>query len=157
MFDLEREVAAWSEAVHAESCGNAAHAAELSDHLHCEIERARAEGMSDEQAFRTAVSRLGARRELSAEEAKNRSLLGVGCAAAARYDGSYAARDRRGLFLGHALLWAALILATSLLLSKSSTPDSLSWLIIGVMVPIWWASQELLRWALRPRPTGRAE
>lgn len=155
MFDLEKEVAAWSAAVHAESCRDAAHAAELSDHLHCEIERARAEGMSDEQAFRAAVAKLGARRELSAEEAKNRSLLGVACAAVAAYDGAHAGRERRGLFMGHALLWAALILATSLLLSKSSTPDLLSFLIVGVMVPIWWASQELLRRALRPS-RGRA-
>lgn len=156
MFDLEREVAAWSEAVHAESCGNAAHAAELSDHLHCEIERARAQGLSDEQAFKAAVAKLGAWPTLSAEEAKNRSLVGRGCALATRYQRSHAGGERRGLLVAHAMLWAALIAATALL-SKGNALGVRAWLLTGVMVPTWWASEQLLRRALRPRPTGRAE
>jgi hypothetical protein len=155
MFDLDKEVAAWSRAMHAERCRETAHAAELSDHLHCEIERGRAQGLSDEQAFKAAVAKLGAQPELEAEESKNRSLLGTVCAAAGRYERLRAGHT--GLFLAHALLWAALMLATSAVLSKSSAPQAFAWLLTGVLVPTWWASEQLLRRALRPARPGRAE
>jgi hypothetical protein len=155
MFDLEKEVAAWSESVHADRCRRAESVAELSDHLHCEIDRARASGMSDEAAFTAAVARLGAAPELAAEHAKNRNLLQAGCAAALRYERSVSP-GQRGLLLAHAILWAALILASSLVLSKSAAPATLGYLLIGVLVPSWWASEQILRRALRPKRAGGA-
>jgi hypothetical protein len=158
MFDLEREVAAWSKAVHADGCRNAASMAELGDHLHCEIDRGRAEGLSDEEAFRAAVARLGPASLLKAEHRKNRSIFGRGLAAAARYDRSQAGDEHRGLFLAHGLLWASLIIATSLVLSKADAPGTAASLLITlVFVPTWWGSQLLLLRALRGKPRGGAE
>lgn len=156
MFDLEREVSAWSQAVHAGRCNPAASAAELSDHLYCEIDRARAGGMTEEQAFRAAVAALGSVPALAAEHAKNRSLLRTGCAVAARLGGSPPSGERRGILVAHALIWAALILGTSLLLSKSSTKDAFSLLLITILLPCWFASEQILRRALRSSPAAGA-
>lgn len=157
MFDLTREVAAWSEAVHAGRCHSAARVAELTDHLHCEIDRARAEGASDEQAFAAAVRKVGTARELNLEHEKNRSLFGRACSALARYDRADAIPGRRGPLLAHAILWASFMIATSFLLSKSATRDSISYLLIFGFVPVWWCSDQLLRQALRGGPKGGAK
>jgi hypothetical protein len=145
MFDLDREVTAWSAAIHATGCRSAAEVAELSDHLYCEIDRARAEGLSDEGAFRAAVARVGSARELMAEHAKNRSALGTVCQVAARLDG-VANPDHRPFLLAHAVIWAALIIASSLVLPKAVAV----WFLV-VASPLWWASDQLLRAALRNR------
>jgi hypothetical protein len=157
MFDLEREVAAWSAALHADRCGSAAAVAEVVDHLYCEIDRARSEGLSDEQAFRAAVSRLGARTELAGEAAKNRSLLARGCAAAMRYDRSVASAEQRWLFMAHALLWAALMLGTSLIISKSATSRTLGVMLTGALTSAWWVSQQILQRALCQKGARGAE
>lgn len=153
MFDLDREVTAWSTSVHAERCRPVAEVAELTDHLYCEIERGRAEGLSDEEAFHAAIARLGSASMLTAEEAKNRSALGTACQVAAKLDGAGVRREHRGVLLGHALIWASLILATSLLLSKTAVRDVFSLLLVVVFVPLWWASEQLLRTALRRQGT----
>jgi hypothetical protein len=149
MFDLDREVTAWSTSVHAERCRAAAGVAELSDHLYCEVDRGRAEGLSDEEAFRAATARLGSVSELTAEEAKNRSALGTVCQVAAKLDGAGVRPDHRGALLAHALIWASLIIATSMILSKSAVRDVYSLLLMVVFVPLWWASDQLLRSVLR--------
>jgi hypothetical protein len=149
MFDLDREVTAWANSVHAERCRAAAGAAELTDHLYCEIERGRAEGLSDEEAFRAAVARLGSASALMAEEAKNRSALGTVCQVAAKLDGAGVRPDHRGALLAHALIWASLIIATSMILSKTAVRDVYSLLLMVVFVPLWWASDQLLRSVLR--------
>ncbi|HTQ81171.1 MAG TPA: hypothetical protein VMM92_14325 [Thermoanaerobaculia bacterium] len=151
MFDLEKEVAAWSEAVHAGRCGHAGEVAELSDHLYCEIDRARATGLSDEQAFAAAVAKLGSRPELAAEHAKNRSLLQAGCAALLNGERSLARGERR-LLIAHGLLWAALMLVYSLVSVKLEVPRTSGWLLSCVLIPGWFASELLLRRALRMKP-----
>lgn len=156
MFDLAKEVEAWSRAVYANRCGQDASVAELSDHLYSEIERARAEGMSDQQAFAAAVAKLGPQPELQAELAKNLSLLATGCAVAGRYERLESSGRHRQHLIAHSIVWAALILASSLLLSKTAVPDLLSLLLIGIMLPSWWASQLVLLWALRQKPAGGA-
>ena len=153
MFDLDKEVTAWSEAVYAGRCRRAASVAELSDHLYCEIDRARADGLPDEQAFAAAVAKLGSGPELAAEDAKNRSVLQTACATAARSERGLTGEHRK-LLLAHAILWAALILGSSLVLSKTAAPKSLEMLFVSLLIPIWWASEQLLRRALRrPKPT----
>jgi hypothetical protein len=147
MFDLNREVAAWSAAVYAERCQPAASVAELSDHLYCEIDLGRAAGLSDEEAFRTAVTRLGSASELSAENLKNRSALGAICAVAAKLEDPVS-RQHRGLMIAHALLWAALMIASSVILKKS---EMAAWMLLVILVPMWWASEQLLRRAMVTR------
>lgn len=150
MFDLEKEVAAWSRSAVAEGCRSAGSAAELSDHLHCEIDRARATGLTDEQAFRAAVAKLGSEAQLATEDAKNRSWLARVCA----YERRYSKGMRNDLLIAHAVVWASLILATSLMLSKSTVPDTISFLITLVFVPMWLASEQILRHAMRRPPNG---
>jgi hypothetical protein len=149
MFDLNREVTAWSNSVHAERCRAAAGVAELTDHLYCEIERGRAEGLSEEEAFRAAIGRLGSASELMAEEGKNRSALGSVCQVAAKLDGAGLRPDHRGALLAHAFIWASLIIATSMMLSKTAVRDVYSLLLMVVFIPLWWASDQLLRSVLR--------
>lgn len=156
MFDLNREVAAWSAAVHAERCQPAAGVAELSDHLYCEIDRARGAGLSDEEAFRTAIARLGSTVELTTEHAKNRSALGIACQVAAKFDRSASSPEHRRLLLAHALVWATLMIASALVLTKTAAPDVSGWLLTVIFIPLWWASDQLLRLALRQRPASDA-
>jgi hypothetical protein len=150
MFDIDREVATWSAAVHAERCRSSAPVAELSDHLYCEIERARAEGLSDEAAFRMAIARVGSSAELTAEHAKNGSALGSVCQVAVKIDRSSSPEHRR-LLLGHALVWAALIIVCAIVLKQSGASEVFAWLLIVAFVPLWLASDQLMQRALRTR------
>jgi hypothetical protein len=148
MFDLDREVASWSATLQGERCHDAARVAELTDHLYCEIDRARAEGRSDEEAFRTAVARLGSVTELTAEHAKNRSAV---CRVAAKIEPPLQYPGHRGPLIAHAFIWASLILASSVMFSKSEAPNLYGYLLTGVCVPLWWVSDRLPRSALRRR------
>jgi hypothetical protein len=74
MFDLESEMHAWCQSVLARGWNRAAGLDELKDHLYCEIERLSAEGLSEEQAFLTAIERMGNVAELRIEHSKNRNL-----------------------------------------------------------------------------------
>jgi hypothetical protein len=151
MFDLEKEVETWSRAVHADRCRAGESIAELSDHLLCEIEHGRGEGLSAEQAFKAAVMKLGSAPQLAAESAKNRSLLQVACAATRDTDSG--SSSARGLLQAHAILWAAVMVASALL--SMPAPMGYIWLLIGVLIPGWWASEQILRRALRlNRPAG---
>ncbi|MBL8113850.1 MAG: hypothetical protein JNK60_13295 [Acidobacteria bacterium] len=147
MFDLKRAVETWSHTVRAGRCEGTESVDELTDHLYCEIDRARAEGLSDEQAFAAAVARIGAPKALVAEQAKNRTLRQTVCALEAR-DANLPGSGR-SLLVAHAILWAAVILAASILLSKSSASTAFAFLLTGVLVPAWWASELLLRRGLR--------
>ncbi len=156
MWDLESEVAAWSAAVYADRCNDTASAAELSDHLYCEIERARGEGLTEQQAFAAAVAKLGRAPELAAEEAKNRSALAAACVLAKRLDRAPASREHRGLLIAHAILWAALVIAASLVSTKTAGRVTGEWMLFGVLIPGWLASERILRRAMRPRPMAGA-
>ena len=164
MFDLEKEVAAWSAAVYADRCGNAGTAgsiAELTDHLLCEIDQLKAARstpggslLSDEQAFKIAIANLGGKRGLAAEYAQNRSLLAAIWAKVVRYERAQSiglTREHRRLLAAHAILWAVLMAASSLALSGSGSKEGATWLLTGVWIPLWWASEQVLRRALRSR------
>lgn len=152
MFDLKTEIAAWSEAAHADRCRGSERTAELVDHLHCEIDRARADGLSDEAAFKVAVAKVGDGNAIAAEHAKNRSWIGTLCALAAREE--RLASGARGPLLAHAVLWSALIVATAIVLSADRALSST--MLLMVMVPGWLASHELMRATLRRARGGRS-
>jgi len=151
MFDLKREVAAWSASVLAERCEPGPGVAELTDHLYCEIDRARETGLSEEEAFRAATARLGTTSVLAAEHAKNRSLLSPVCRVAAKFGSSAASPAQRRFLTTHALLWAALMIASALMLAVTPARDIYGLLLTVVFLPLWWASDQLLRKALRHR------
>jgi hypothetical protein len=156
LFELDREVTAWSEAVHADRCRGSASVDELRDHLYCEIDRARAEGLSDEQAFAAAVAKLGPATTLASEHAKNRSLLGTLCAAAARLERGESSAQARSLLMAHAIVWASVMIATALMMKKSAGVQATEWLILLILIPSWLGSEQILRRALRSRSRGGA-
>jgi hypothetical protein len=154
MFDLDREVTKWTAAVHAERCASAAVAGvtELTDHLYCEIDRGRAEGLSDEAAFRAAIARLGGSPALTAEIAKNRSAFAGVCRIVAKLEGPFpASAEHRRILVAHGLIWATLMIATSLILVTTDAAKSSLVLLIVMYTPLWQASDLLLRRALRRR------
>jgi hypothetical protein len=154
MFDIEQEVAAWSAAVHADRCRRSDSVAELSDHLWCEIERGRAAGMSDEAAFAAAVAKVGPAPALAAEQARGRSWGAAAWAAVVRSE--RASHGHRGLFVAHGLVWAAMMIATAAALKSAVAPGAFVWLLVCVLVPGQWASEQLLRRALRVKsPAAR--
>lgn len=150
MFDLKREVAAWSAQVHQGRCRTAEEIAELTDHLYCEIERARTEGLGEEEAFHAAIAKLGSTTQLSAEHAKNRSKL----SAILQYDCAASSPEQRRILLGHALIWASLQIASALIVAGRDMPEMYGWFSITAVFPLWWASDRLLRTALKMN--GRA-
>lgn len=109
----------------------------------------RADGRSDEQAFTTAVAAIGPVSALVAEQAKNHSRFGRACAAVGRFDRRGSAGGRRGPLLAHSLLWAALLIATAMFLPKGTQRTESGMFLILVLVPTWWASEQILRRALR--------
>lgn len=135
MFDLQREVEAWTEKAYAGPChAKAATLAEFQDHLYCEVERLEAEGQSREEAFRMATATLGASAGETIGFREDRAL-------------------RQGR-IANAILWAALIVATALVLSNSAVGDSAAFLLTVVCVPLWFASDLLLTRFLRPAGDG---
>jgi hypothetical protein len=160
MFDLRKEVATWSQSVKVGSCGTTQtlDKAELIDHLYCEIERGRSTGLTDEQAFAAAVAKIGRLPELTVEGAKNRSRLGAAWAGIVRFEcAQYSAVEpqHRKVLVANAILWSALVVASTLVLSASDAAETLGVLITTVWVPMWLSSDLLLRRALRSKPTGR--
>jgi hypothetical protein len=155
MFDLEREVDLWSRTVDATRCRlstSGISAAELADHLHSEIERARRQhgpALTAEAAFAAAVQRFGEQTEVRAEHAKNRSWFSrVICRWAGVERAAAATRFGRGLLVAHALLWGALMISSTLVLIRFGAPKPAQWMLLILWVPSWWGCDQLLRRAL---------
>ena len=148
MFELEREVRAWSEAVYATRCRSAASVAELSDHLYCEIDRARAEGMSDEQAFAAAVAKLGSASELAAEQAKGRSWLARFYAWEVRAARGASGRKQAWLSMANALIWGVAMLASGYVLRKHDVPHDARTTILLLLLMSYVGSDQILRAAM---------
>ena len=151
MFDLNREVKSWAASVYAQRCEASASIDELSDHLYCEIERGRAEGLSDEAAFHAAVARLGSATALAAEDARNRSALSTVCQVASKFERSTSMPQHRRALLAHAVIWASLMLAASIVMKTGGVSRGPSLLLLSIMVPLWSASDRLMQRVLRHR------
>jgi hypothetical protein len=160
MFDLAKAVATWIRGIEVQDCeltGSSVRKAELLDHLYCEIDAGRARGLDDERAFAAAIARLGSAEGIRAEHAKNRPAFWTSLAAVANCERAWLGRldEHRGALIGHALVWASLILGSSLILAKSALPHTSSLLLTLVFVPGWWVSDQILRRALRGKPGAR--
>lgn len=156
MIDLDREVTAWSNAAAAAGCAGAERAAELRDHLYSEIEAARSRGLSDEQAFAAAVAKLGTPAQLAAEHAKNRTALGVVCSAVSRDERLAGRGVPRAVLRAHALTWAAVMVSLSFLMVRVGVRKDTAWVLSSVLIPLWYASELLVRRWLRHRPDAAA-
>ena len=141
-FDLQAEVRAWCRSALPDGCHDEA-VAELEDHLHCEIERLQQEGHEPSEAFSKATQRLGKARDIMTEYGKNQSFVARLCALDRRLSGVERIEDpvlRRKssrLIVGHAILWAAAMLASALLVQDS---ENAGYLVTLVFIPMWFMS-----------------
>ena len=138
MFDLDKEIAAWSSSL-AHRCGRADVVAELEDHLRTDIDHLVAEGVPLDRAFELAVTRLGSTANLDAEYEKNRSVVQRLLSRLARWD----AMVMKGGVAGHSVIFASVIVAIAIILAAIILADSdtvitdvASYLII-VAAPLW--------------------
>ena len=67
MFNLPDEIQRYCQSVYPVGAQRDEAIAELSDHLHCEVERWMGEGLSEEAAFQRAIDQVGAAEELAVE------------------------------------------------------------------------------------------
>jgi hypothetical protein len=157
MFQLEKEVRAWCSSILPDDCGQDERQEELEDHLHSEIERLQTEGLSQEQAFTTATHRLGEAKMLLSEYSKNRSFVSRLCALDRRMAGpdtipDPSLRKKAGrLVIGHAILWAAAMLATAFLFKDQKTVTTL---VTMVLTPLWFVSYLLISSTFRSLKAG---
>ena len=123
MFHLEKQIDDWCKTVTTGQAGADA-AAELKDHLYCEIEKLRQQGLSDQDAFDAATRQLGDVGKLIAEFSKNLGYRRALClpgndkSSATLLNGSEAMSSIKValMMLVQSLVWAAvMILAASTL------------------------------------------
>lgn len=152
MFDLDREVNAWCESVHAGRCRAGPSIEELADHLHCEIERLQGKGYSAERAFEQATARLGDTGALDREFDKNRSWLSRAYHALGLAP-ERMTREERRMRMVNSFIWAALILASALIFKgiTADTSASYGYLLTAVFIPLWFAADQLLLRVMRSR------
>ncbi len=139
MFDLDTAIESWSASVQAQRCNRDASITELSDHLHSEVERLTAEGLSERQAFGVATDKIGEPAALDAEFDKNRSLMSRVGRKLHAFDDSLSGGPRRA----HAFLGGTFVLAAAIVLTRLDATEAAAYLLV-VFVPLWFASGELL-------------
>lgn len=141
MFELEREIQNWCESALPDDCGtDPERLAELADHLHCEIERLEGQGMPTQKAFEQATQRLGKAKEIMMEYSKNQSFIARLCALDRRLgsvetlSNPLVKKAASRLTLGNAILWAAAMIASALLVGDA---EKVGYLVPLVFVPLW--------------------
>ncbi len=125
-MDLNRAIDGWCRKVHPRGVQHEEQIAELSDHLHCEIEALLACGHDQREAFALATERMGAPAELADEHRKNGSLLARMCRTVQEADSALMVPIRRHLSPKAAsavLLAVSLFAAGLMLLSGWLLPD----------------------------------
>jgi len=110
-FQLDKAVNDWcADAGAGRADGDAV--AELRDHLYCEIERLRGDGLSDRDAFLAATTQLGDAGRLSAEFSKNNICAAAPSGGSVAMDPKYPG-TRAAIGLMQSMVWAVLMLAVS--------------------------------------------
>lgn len=134
MFDLNNEVKRWSRSVHRSRCGGRLDAAELEDHLHCEIEALQATGLSEEEAFAKATKNLGDAVALADEHFRNRSAFVRGLHGLDAKLPKFTAKQAGALNIGVSLLFAGAILLSAMMLKKD--PDQAQ-MVSFLLIALW--------------------
>ena len=65
-------------------------------------------------------------------------------------------KKKQKFILANAVIWASLILATALIVTRVDSENAFSYALIVVFIPLWFASDQLVRKALR-KGDSRAE
>jgi len=147
MSEIEKRVREWCTSIVPDGCVQDGHLEELEDHLLSEIERLQATGLDQEQAYTTAIERMGEAKMLMSEYSKNRSFVARLCELDRKLSGTDAITDptlrkqARRLILGHAILWAAGLIACTILVLDAENVNTMATL---VFIPLWFASYLLI-------------
>lgn len=156
MFDLDAAIEAWCRQVHPDGPEAELRAAELADHLHCEVDRLREEGLDAEPAFLRATSALGDPDALRSEARRAgrtvRSVAWALCTLNSRRLGVLlSAPERAALLLTLSLVFAGAMMATSALLGDADSSQTATHLWIAV----WWIPFSVIAAAQSPAESGR--
>ena len=147
MFDLNREVETWCEAVLGDNCGNSDRMDELQDHLFSEIGRNQKLGLSEQEAFLKATERLGDTEQLGAEFAKNRSVLATIYAwekkvvLSSAENSRFTMRQIAAMNIGVSLVFALAMIAAPLLMENT---DQSQTVVFAILLPLWFAVYTML-------------
>jgi len=135
MFSLEKAVQQWCELVLSNDSIKSRNIDELKDHLYCEVENFQQQGIEDSEAFKLAIKKMGEIDLLSGEFEKNRTFLQKLCAF--EY-GTVADHENktlgvRSMMIQQSILWAAAIIATTLILDDKQQAMSV---VFTVLLPL---------------------
>lgn len=152
MNDLDRKVTEWCEQVFVDRCWYRSKNGieELQDHLYSEIEALQGQGMDEDVAFATATKKLGDIRDLEREFTRNRSWLGRLSRNIAMSECGITKKERK-MRIGNSIIWATLMIASALIFNTidADVSRTYSYLLVVVMIPLWFASDQLMRKAAR--------
>lgn len=138
MFKLEQAVEQWC----AEICGVQSNSAseqsnldELKDHLYCMVEHFQGQGMDDEEAFNAARDALGETQSLKTEFARTHSWNTVLCAKLEDHQSQVMSAEAMQnsltkAIVANAIIWAAAIIGTALLLRGSDSNESVVLMLV---------------------------
>lgn len=138
MFKLEQAVDQWC----AEICGiqsnsdsEQSNLDELKDHLYCMVEHFQGQGMDDEEAFNAARDALGETQSLKAEFARTHSWNTVLCAKLENHQNQVMSAEAMQnsltkAIVANAIIWAAAIIGTALLLRGSDSNESVVLMLV---------------------------
>jgi len=148
MFELEKAINAWCNSVYPTGLQRQARIDELCDHLHCEVDRLVATGLSDEQAFDMATQGLGPQHELKRENTKDRSMphyvLGVvglllSCNAKGLKE-TLSPKSADRWIIGVSLFFAGSMILASWMMGGSEQESTGTMLLMAV----WWVPYSML-------------
>jgi len=134
MFNLSKAVDDWCNNVVAYDIWDADKIDELKDHLYCIIEAEVKAGCSEQQAFENATQSMGyARNESSEVQERARIVQGV-CRVLKKIEGRSSGESP--LIIGHAVIWASVMLATAMVINNKETGQS----VMMILILGWFAS-----------------
>ena len=147
MFDLDQEIHAWCCTIYPCWWNRDARTTELADHLYCEVERLRAGGLSEEEAFLAATKRMGTVATLISEHAKNRnwlaSISGTGINQLENWGSSMSPKRASTLIIVISLIFAAAIIVSTYLLVDTQY-EQYSQTVMYLLIAIWFIPYSLL-------------
>jgi len=134
-FDLDKAVQQWCELVLSNDSIKSKNIDELKDHLYCEIESFQHQGVEESEAFKLAIKKMGEIDMLSGEYEKNRTFLQKLCAFEYGTVADHANKtiNIKSAIIQQSVLWAAAIIATSLILDDKQQAMSV---VFTVLLPL---------------------
>jgi len=131
-FNLDKAVQQWCELVLSNDSIKNKNIDELKDHLYCVIEEFIREGENQQQAFKQSIKKMGEIDMLSGEYEKNRTFLNKLCAFEYGTLGDKAKQPSNIKFLviQQSILWAAAMIATSLIVDDKQQAMSVIFIIL---------------------------